>query len=635
MRRFLGLSVVVLGAFAAWAAPPLKLTVVAGAGGTLRPGAIAPVQVLVECPEDGDSYEGQVAARFTTGMGNSQTVHRQLALAPSSAKRTTLYLFVPESAQRIEVWYEMPNGRKIGDTLTEDVRLVDSTKPTFAAIGAFPPSLPPNQLRGAPLFFSVNLQPAQIPDRHEGLEMFDAVFLTPAPDLALRADQMEALAGWVMRGGTLVLDASARTDFFRSSRIDEISPFMPSGTAEATIDELGGTVLHAVGAPVPGAEVLLTIQDIPLVYRRNYGFGACVAFAIDPQAAGLRDWAGSRALWTNVLQDPRVNDAIETDPQQYMMGGYAESRDGSSQIAQAITQAVAPDAPSTGLRLGLVLLLTALYALAVGPGDYFLIKRLGKPKLTWITFPTIVAVFTLAAYGGARVWIGGEMNVRSSHRLVVFPQAGRAIHYEAAGLFVPQGATYAVSHEGSGLLRHLGEVMARDDRLVNDQAADVIHHRIPIWTFRTYVASNTETDYPDVELHVTTSGDRAEATVTNRTDTPLRQVNVSGPWASQEVGNIDPGQTVTIPLERKGINVRAGRSVFSGAYQLNNQYPSVMREFTADDAFARGAIMLDCMYGELPTTLRVDGDPRPETGPARLQVVAYPEPEPAVLEREL
>jgi hypothetical protein len=611
-----------LAAGVASAAAPPKLTVIAGAGGYVRPGAIASVHVLLELGEDGEEYDGRVAGRFVSSMGTTPTAVRLVPLSPGAAKRTTLYLLVPADVREIEVWYESRTGRAIGKRLNERLIPLDGTKLLLGAVGAFPPSLPPGQQDGAPLFHQLNLQPDHIPDRHEGLEMFDALLMTPAPVLPLRSDQMETVKGWVMRGGTLVVDASRRTDFFRSSGLDELLPFIPQGTEQTTIEALGGDVLYGVGTP-RNADVLLELEGIPLIYRRNYGLGAVVAFALDPQTAGLREWEGRTRLWQQIVADPRLTQVIQSD--HFVMSPFATAQDGSAQLVEAVSQRVAPDAPSTGLRLGLVLILTALYALAVGPGDYFLIKRLGKPKLTWITFPAIVAVFTLAAYGGARWWIGGEMSVRSAHRIVAFPQLGRAIHYEAAGLFVPQGSTYAVTREGRGMLRHLGEVLTRDDRMLLDQDDNVLHHRIPIWTHRVYGASATVDTFPDVTLRVGGGAEGAEVHITNNTGQALQRLRLMADRATNHLNHLGPGESATLPLNKGSIRVHEPPDALSGFFPLDNRFPSMMREFRMQDAIERGAVILDCVMDTMPTALVVDGAPRSEVGPLRLQVLVYPE----------
>jgi hypothetical protein len=49
--------------------------------------------------------------------------------------------------------------------------------------------------------------------------------------------------------------------------------------------------------------------------------------------------------------------------------------------------------------------LVVLYAVLIGPVDYFVLRRAsGRMERTWLTFPVLVAVFCLAAWGGVR-WL--------------------------------------------------------------------------------------------------------------------------------------------------------------------------------------------------------------------------------------
>src|ERR1043166_7664827 len=50
------------------------------------------------------------------------------------------------------------------------------------------------------------------------------------------------------------------------------------------------------------------------------------------------------------------------------------------------------------LPVGWLLLLLLVYLVVIGPLDQFWLKRIGKPMLTWITFPCYVVTFSLVIY---------------------------------------------------------------------------------------------------------------------------------------------------------------------------------------------------------------------------------------------
>src|SRR4029077_1668903 len=45
-----------------------------------------------------------------------------------------------------------------------------------------------------------------------------------------------------------------------------------------------------------------------------------------------------------------------------------------------------------------LLLLLVIYLIVIGPLDQFWLKRIGRPMLTWITFPCYVVLFSLLIY---------------------------------------------------------------------------------------------------------------------------------------------------------------------------------------------------------------------------------------------
>ena len=92
-----------------------------------------------------------------------------------------------------------------------------------------------------------------------------------------------------------------------------------------------------------------------------------------------------------------------------------------------------------------VALLVIVYILLIGPGDYFLLRRLGRGmQWTWITFPAIVVLFAVGAYLAA-YWLKGDQLRVSQVDLVDIDAEGTARGASWFSIFSPRGESFDLS----------------------------------------------------------------------------------------------------------------------------------------------------------------------------------------------
>ncbi len=600
----------------------VDITVLAGAGGYVRQHAMTPVQVILG--NDETERAGQVAVAFTQGGTASMWATRSVELPPNARKRVFLYLPMDRLADQIIVRYQTRRGRRIAE-IRERLSQVAARLPVVCAVGRFPPGLPPVEVDNERVYTRLVMRPDQLPDRCEGLEMFDVVLISPAPYMPLSRVQVDALRGWVLRGGTLIVDASQPTDAFRSGTFEALLPYSPLSRQEAPLDLFGGETMFSTGRTRRG-QVVLSSNEWPLAVRANYGLGSVACIAVDPTQPAFTMWGGSEAFWRDLMGRWRMELPAQPDG---MFQAVGASFGAGSQTARILSQFVSHQ-PRTGVRLGLVLLLTVLYALAVGPGDYWLVKRLGRPQLTWATFPAIVAVFTAAAYGAANAWLGGTMTAAHFTRLLILPDLDTAVRCDVTGLFVPRVDDYVVGHVQRGLLRPIDVPATADDLVTIDHDTGRLVHRIPIWARRTYRTSYETAEYPPIEVYLGREAGDVVATIANHSDLTLRGGKVARGTSVWSLGSttIGPGTTTTVPLypsvtSRHYADTREIRSSV-----LNHVLPGTAdgREFDLRDALDRGATVFTCSTAGTAgprCPLVVNEEQRDETGRQTIQVLTY------------
>jgi hypothetical protein len=619
-----GLTLVCFLVASALAQADLTLTVLAGAGGYVRTDAIVPVQVILA--NDDIDRTGRVVVSFERWGQTIISAWTAVPLPPDSRK--SVFLYVPTTAdmpERVTVTYENSRGRKEAEH-SERLNALVAETPILGGVGVLPRELPDDEdAEENKLYYRLSIRPDQVPDRSEGLQMYDALIISPPPMEPLERDQVNALREWIIRGGALAVDASKRTDVFQSGTFRDLLPYLPSGEEQATLKAFGRETIFTSGT-IRGGEILLESDNRPLVIRRNLGLGSITCFAVAPDDPALLNWSGREDLWEDVLGTLHLDEEVPDDGQ-----SYSELYDRRQEFTSRV------QAPQrTGLRLGLVLLLTALYALAVGPGDYWLVRKLGRPKLTWVTFPLIVTFFTVAAWLGAKAWIGGEMAAASKQRFLVCADTNMALRYDLINLFAPTTADYTLTTDNEATLQHISSGSA-SMRIAIDQDERAVIHRIPIWQSGLYGASGRAEQFPAVSLRLDRQRDNVHATVTNLSkETLVDGVFLYANRVLPAGNTLRPGKLDRADLEGSGmLNRREERTLSQRVPEMaqltfgRRMFWAPVREFDLRDALRRGALIYVARIQKpSDNPLIVDGSQRPENTTATLVAVAYPRQEP-------
>lgn len=584
--------------------------------GYIRSGALAPVHVLVL--NDDTERQGRVVASLRTFTGEIYQAVRSIELPPMSRKAVFVYIFPPaQSPDELIVTLETGQGRVIA-TYKQRVQVIPGDLPVIGLLGGnVIPGMPPLETgSGYPNYTRLQIQLDHLPDRAEGLAMYDALILSPLPYQPLGQDRLDALREWVLRGGQLIIDVSRRTDQLRSEPFQKLLPVTVETEVQAYLDVLSREAVFT-RATVDTGKVLLESNDYPLIVQSNRGLGSITCLMTPPDL--LANLPGSEFQWRTILS------GLELSPDQTLR----DTTQALNEVSRDELKQLVQTAQRTSLRFGIVLLLTGLYALAVGPGDYLFVRRMGKPKLTWITFPVIVFVFTALSYFGARAWIGGDLATQQAERLLILPEESTALRFAVAGVFAPQGRSYDIQSPNAGLLHPIRPLTGIDGQLVIDNDQGGVRQRIPIWQWRHYVAAEIAQSYPDIAISLGQTPHGLEITVRNGTEFAL--TGLSAVYGNQfwRIPNtvVTPGETVTLDLPWDRM-LPAAKSIdplnFAGVQYFGTPWAPA-RELDIRQALERGALILFAREaGAVPTELTIDGDVQAGLSKQSIAVLVYP-----------
>lgn len=173
-----------------------------------------------------------------------------------------------------------------------------------------------------------------------------------------------ALRSYVPKAKNLVMNGSLDAPYLYVPRLSQISP-------DIMVDVLEG--------------------ETPLLFRRAVGFGSVTFFGADLSEQPIARWSARSRLVIKIFGYESDKKMDQTSSTRLVQRGY---HDLSGQLWSVLDsfQGV------SNLPFSLILGLTFLYILVIGPGDWYLTHHLiKKPGITWITFPVYIILFCVLA----------------------------------------------------------------------------------------------------------------------------------------------------------------------------------------------------------------------------------------------
>lgn len=429
-----------------------------------------------------------------------------------------------------------------------------------------------------------HIAPGDIPAVSYALGGVGALVLDDVDTGALSQEQRDALASWVAQGGTLVL-SSRPGGADTLGGLSDLSPVTASGTSSLTsLQGLAGLVATPITPtgqiivpdarlrtePIVGAYLLAGQDGVPLVAMRDLGSGQVAYLAVSPGVDPVKNWDGAAPLMRRILAEHRLNGAVMST--QNSQGGFVSTGGGSS-VSVVVGQGGQLfnmygslfDLPGLNLPEPLVIALFMLvYIILVGPVTYFVLKRLRRQELAWLTIPVTVVIFSVAAYVIGYQSKGGDVVVIRGSIVHTEEGANAAQAQEYLGIFSPQRHTYSLQIDADSLAGELnsygyGNAGSSNPATVLGGASTTIDGvNVNTWDMRRFVAEATFPAPSPLETDLHLGDNKIEGTVRNRGSDALQDVALLRGGATQYIGYLAPGQSAPVRLELSSTAFAAG-----------------------------------------------------------------------------
>ncbi len=552
--RRLTLLALVLLAIGLVAAGPLALTSRAAGALTMnahlllqghaRTGAWAAVEVDLQ--NDGPAVQGEL--RMDGGSQANARYSMAIDLATGSRKTYILHVQPPAFGRTVKV--ELVSGDQVLDSVSVAYLVHDATQLVVGVVAERPQgligqiNLPVNPNGAQPAI--VPLGVADLPERAEGWGVLDRLVWQDVDSNQLTTQQLDAMRNWLAAGGRLVIVGGSAGIGTLSAFPDDLLPYRPTATLDLDPTSLiplvgplpdGASQLPALAGALAHGRALVTSGDRAVAAELTYGSGRVTIIGFDPTTKWLAESKSVEALWRAELPARTTDGAQLFD---------------DSQLVQSVYQLPSLALPPTS---GLLILIGA-YIVIIGPINYFVLKRLDRRELAWVTMPLLVLGFTAAAFGYGFLLRGNDVVVNEVAIVRGAPDTTEATAQVYFGVFSPTRATYQVSVPQGALLAApisgdpFGQGTSTLDIVqgTGPQLPSMVRNLSVGTSSLRVVRAQLPVEAPRMRASLTLEGTTLKGTFENASDEKLENVAVVLGSAVATLGDVDAHETVTVTL---------------------------------------------------------------------------------------
>ncbi|MEO9048931.1 MAG: hypothetical protein ABI334_04885 [Candidatus Dormiibacterota bacterium] len=456
MLPFLAVMVVLAGgAFDAEASTKqLSVTVQVGYGNTIKLSQWMPV--IVNITNSGPPLDGTLEIKAPNSFsgkggppgGSTAVYETPISLATGSTKHFRSYVLEDQpGAISIQV---VQNGRVVD---SEQASVAAAPSGLLAAVVSDQPSTLDSLAGihpGGPGPSVVHLAGPDLPDSGLLLRAFDLVAIDDFSTDTLTTAQRNALVDYAMSGGSILIGTGGSWHKTVASLPSSILPMQLTGSlALGQSTALGGlTGVEVATGTLAGATTWLSEGDKPLIVEKPVGQGYVSLATFDWNQDLITGWSGTPALLRQVF----VRSVLGLGASQNIGGLGGSAVNSVSAKGGTISQALG-SLPSLNLPAWwLVGALIVAYVLLVGPINYFVLRKINRRALAWLTVPAIVIVTSAGAYGTSVLTKGRSAQANQVSIIHTIPGWDRAYAEVYTGIFTPTRGDFNVSISGAPTL---------------------------------------------------------------------------------------------------------------------------------------------------------------------------------------
>jgi hypothetical protein len=578
----------------------LDVTAKLGFDGFCKDNSWLPVHVEVE--NKGSDLNTTVQVTYKNGGGGNTGTSLDLLLPANSRKEFFLYIYPQGFLRSMHV--SLLSGNRVIKKIDLPITCLARENLVFGVLAGDPSTYDVlNEVKPLTGFVRVaQLTTVDLPANPQAWRSLDALIVSDIDTARLTPEQIQALKSWLGAGGRLLIVGGLQWQGTTAGLKDLLPvhvnrtmtvsglPELQTYVQDSTLAE-AETVL-AVGELENGAQVLVEQDRIPVLVQRQIGAGTVYYFAADPAVQPLSKWSGMSGLYDHLLSF-----RVPTPP--WDNGGQAF---GVYDVNQALATIPELGLPSVFHICGLLV----LYVIIIGPLHYFVLRRIKRRELAWITIPGLVVVFTGMAYSSGLLYRGTTPILNRLAVVQAWDGVDQARVYSLVGIYSPVRARYDLEATDDFMIAPAAggdtNLQANNDwsALFQGETMVMPDVHIEIGGMKPVaVEGNLPALAIDHDLVITLDETKPmlSGTILNKSNYTIRDAFLVTPGQWTRLGDIAPGASESIDLSLLGASNGPVFYGLSAMDVLNVDYTDLE---TDADVVRRNAFLQAMMYSQYP-----------------------------------
>jgi hypothetical protein len=412
--------------------------------------------------------------------------------------------------------------------------------------------------------------PEDAPDRAMGYDVLNAVVLAEGSE-RLRELQVKAIKDYVRLGGVIVFIGGAAQTAATDPRWASLLPMKSNRTRNSTIN--GASTTELIGDRVSDA---VAVQNLRYgsAYSRSYGLGLIVQYTVNPFESPVKSFDQRRADVIRCLHSRHMRSvkgylyttaglSFENENQ---YSGYAPSSTSyvSAPVSSAAPRTVITETDPFGIKappVTSIAYVLVAYFVVVLPLNFFILRRMKKLEMAWVTTPIISLIFS-GVLLSSTVGLYRSTEVTKTRAVVVLAQGeGQGTVVGKSEMFFPRSQQYDLGLKGIDRIRSSSPNYYPRSKTTSglnfiDTGAGVTCNDASTTNlaFREFGYQGSVDGLTGIKVTSKMDGDQVNVSVINQSKYDLRSVMVSTPAGDQQLSaqsQILSGQTKTLKFAIK------------------------------------------------------------------------------------
>ncbi|NLM34953.1 MAG: hypothetical protein GX206_05885 [Clostridiales bacterium] len=519
-----------------------------------------PTPISLTVKNEGKSIDGEVEIQVPSSLGKYMSYVKKLSLEEGAEKK--IVIDVPVNQYRGKYKVVITSGknkvyegevkfRNTNNNITQFIGILSDDYDSLTYINKMPSS---NGM--TTLTKNIKLTEENFPEDIFTLKAFNLLIINNYDTTKLNKKQYEVLKQWVADGGTLLIGTGANhkktlgafKDNFIEGNVGESKQISTSLISEMGTngDSKTEVNIEITQLTIKGSTAVIQDKGEVLVQKIENGKGCIVIAAFDFGQSPFVGWNNNTNFAETLIMTTNPNivymDNIDSKRQQGQFSDFHQLRS----IFDSFVEIARANKPTFYLIL-------FIYVLVVAPLNYFILKKLDKRELMWVSVPLISVVFSVIIY---ITGFGSRLSETTSNTFSIYSMDSKGVSssFTYAGIYTPNKSRLKIETEdGDKIYPIVDEYYYIDSsssitnedleaRIINDGNGGIEFVNSSILQAKLLQIHNKSLNLGKIDANITIKNDDIEGLIINSTNLDLEDCYIITSNKYYELGTMNKGE---------------------------------------------------------------------------------------------